>query len=62
MISAPNSDATASFAAAGPMGSGRRPHCCPTATAAAAPTIISATHTGPNGGVGTAASTGTAGT
>ena len=46
----------------GGSGSGRRAHCWPTATAAAAATISNATHTGPSGGVGTAASTGSAGT
>ena len=46
---------------AGSSGSGRRAHCWPTATADAAATISSATQTGPSGGVGTAASTGSAG-
>ncbi len=42
-------------------GSGRRAHCCPTATPDDAPMMSSATHTGPSGGRGTAASTGRAG-
>src|SRR6478735_2607977 len=50
-----------SLPTAGSSGSGRRPHCWPTTTPDAAPTISSATQIGPSGGVGTAASTGSAG-
>src|SRR6201747_821163 len=42
-------------------GSGRRAHCCPTATADTAATISNATQIGPSGGEGTAANTGSAG-
>ena len=45
----------------GTSGSGRRAHCWPSATAAAAPMISSATQTGPSGGVGAAARIGSAG-
>ena len=61
MANAPTAAATSSLASAGRSGSGRRAHCCPTATPDDAPTISRATHTGPSGGVGTAASTGSAG-
>ena len=50
-----------SLPSAGSSGSGRRAHCWPTTTPDAAPTISSATQIGPSGGVGTAASTGSAG-
>ena len=61
IASAPATDATSSLASAGAIGSGRRAHCCPTATPDDAPMMSRATHTGPSGGVGTAASTGRAG-
>ena len=61
MVAAATAAATTSLPRAGSHGSGRRAHCWPTATPEAAATISSATHTGPSGGVGTAASTGSAG-
>src|SRR5436305_14912488 len=61
MASAPATDATSSLAIAGTRGSGRRAHCGPTASPDAAPTMSNATQTGPRGGVGAAASTGSAG-
>ena len=60
-ITAAISEATATLAKAVGSGSGRRAHCWPRATPATAPTISSATHTGPSGGVGTAARMGSAG-
>src|SRR3954469_11323745 len=62
MTTAASADATASLAAASGKVRGRRAHCWPNATAEAAATMSSATQTGPSGGEGTAASTGTAGT
>ncbi len=61
MISAASAAATTSLPIAGSRGSGRRAACWPNATPDTAPTINSATQTGPSGGVGTAASTGSAG-
>src|SRR4051794_16406544 len=61
MVAAATAAATTSLPSAGTSCSGRRAHCCPTATADAAATISNATHTGPSGGDGTAASTGSAG-
>ena len=61
IANAPATDATSSLAIAGSSGSARRAHCCPTATPDDAPTMSSATHTGPSGGVGAAARIGSAG-
>ena len=61
MVSAATNAAIPNFAIAVGIGSGRRAHCCPTATPDDAPTMSSATHAGPSGGLGAAASTGSAG-
>ncbi len=58
---APAAEATNSLTIAAAGGSARRAHCCPTATPDDAPMMSSATHTGPSGGLGTAANTGKAG-
>ena len=61
IVAAASAAATTTFANAVGAGSGRRAHCCPRATPDTAATIISATQTGPNGGVGAAARIGSAG-
>ncbi len=61
IVAAAMAAATTTLPRADSSGSGRRAHCCPSATPDTAATIISATQTGPRGGVGTAASTGSAG-
>ena len=61
MNSAATSAAIPTFAIAADSGNGRRAHCCPTATPDDAPTMSSATHAGPSGGLGAAASSGNAG-
>src|SRR5271170_5275869 len=61
MVSAATNAAIPTFAIAAGIGSGRRAHCCPSATPADAPTMSSATQPGPSGGLGAAASTGSAG-
>ena len=62
LVAAATAAATTTLASAANGGTGRRAHCCPTATPDAAATINSATQTGPSGGDGNAASTGSAGT
>ena len=61
MATAATAAATVTLASADTSGTGRSAHCCPTATPDAAATMSSATHTGPSGGDGSAASTGSAG-
>jgi hypothetical protein len=57
----PKTAATSSFAKAAGSGSGRRAHCWPSTTADAAAATRRTTQIGPSGGVGVAASTGSAG-